>query len=77
VEVLSRRTIRDKLLRYFALQCGAAGIGSFHLPFTLSALAEYISTDRSAMMRELRKLREEGIVEISGRKVTFRGETPA
>ena len=77
VEVLSRRTIREKLLRYFALQCGAAGTGSFTLPFTLSALAEYISTDRSAMMRELRKLREESIVEISGRKVTFRGETPA
>ena len=32
-------------------------------------LADYISTDRSAMMRELRKLREEGIVRMEGRKV--------
>ena len=77
VEVLSRRTIREKLLRYFALQCGAEGTGSFTLPFTLSALAEYISTDRSAMMRELRKLREEGTVEITGKKVVFHGEITA
>jgi len=77
VEVLSRRTIREKLLRYFALQCGAEGRGTFTLPFTLSALAEYISTDRSAMMRELRKLREEGVVEITGKKVAFYGEIGA
>ena len=76
VEVLSRRTIREKLLCYFALQCGTDG-GAFTLPFTLSALAEYISTDRSAMMRELRKLKEEGIVEITGKKVVFRGEMTA
>lgn len=77
VEVLSRRSIREKLLCYFALQCGEDGKKEFFMPFTLSALAEYISTDRSAMMRELRKLREEGIVDISGKKVIFCGETTA
>ena len=56
VEVLSRRSIRDKLLCYFSLQQAKNG-GSFTLPFSLSALADYISTDRSAMMRELKKMR--------------------
>ena len=69
VEVLSRRSIRDKLLCYFSLQSG--GRGAFVLPFTLSTLADYISTDRSAMMRELRKLREEGVIEVEGRKITL------
>jgi len=69
VEVLSRRSIRDKLLCYFRLQCMAAGGDSFDLPFTLSALADYISTDRSAMMRELKKMREEGLVSMEGRRV--------
>ena len=45
-----------------------------HLPFSLSALADYISTDRSAMMRELKKLREGGVVQIEGRKVTILAE---
>ena len=70
VEVLSRRSIREKLLCYFSLQQAKCG-GSFTLPFSLSALADYISTDRSAMMRELKKLRQSGWVRIEGRKVTI------
>lgn len=71
VEVLSRRSIREKLLCYFQLCRLEAGADTFSLPFTLSALADYISTDRSAMMRELKKLREEGLVEMDGRQVTL------
>ena len=41
------------------------------LPFSLSALAEYISADRSAMMRELKKLKEEGVVQTENRRVTI------
>ena len=43
--------------------------GEFSLPFSLSALADYISTDRSAMMRELKKMRDEKLVDIQGRRV--------
>ena len=74
VEVLSRRSIREKLLSYFAIQAGEQGRQEFTLPFSLTALADYISTDRSAMMRELRRLREEGLVEVSGRKVQLHAE---
>lgn len=69
VEVLSRRSIRDKLLCYFAMQSAKGQQSGFTLPFTLSALADYISADRSAMMRELKKMRAEGIVEVKGRQV--------
>ena len=72
VEVLSRRSIREKLLRYFQLQAAKGHGPSFQLPFSLSALADYISADRSAMMRELKKMREEMLVTISGRQVTLR-----
>ena len=69
VEVLSRRSIREKLLCFFRLEQTRSGDDIFPLPFTLGALADYISADRSAMMRELRKMRQEGLVEISGKKV--------
>ena len=72
VEVLSRRSIRDKLMCWFQLRRLAAGGDSFTLPFTLSALADYISADRSAMMRELKRMKEEGLVEMDGRRVTLR-----
>ena len=54
---------------YFGMQAAKTNTNRFLLPFSLSALADYISTDRSAMMRELKKMREEGLVEIVGRKV--------
>ena len=71
VEVLSRRSIRDKLQCYFRIRSLDAGGDTFALPFTLSALADYISTDRSAMMRELKKMKEEGLLRVDGRQVTL------
>ena len=72
VEVLSCRTIREKLLCYFRICAGQNQSLSFTLPFSLSDLADYICSDRSAMMRELKRLREEGFLEISGRNVRFK-----
>ena len=67
--MLSRRSIRDKLMCYFSLMAAKNRSGEFLLPFSLSALADYISTDRSAMMRELKKMRQEELVDVHGRKV--------
>ena len=71
VDVLSRRSIREKLLCYFRQLADSGGENTFALPFSLSTLADYIATDRSAMMRELKRLREEGIVCSDGRKFTL------
>ena len=71
VDVLSRRTIREKLMCYFRQMAVKTGEDSFVLPFSLSTLADYIATDRSAMMRELKKLRQEGIVVNDGRQFTL------
>lgn len=71
VEILSRRSIREKLLCYFRMQASQTDGHTFQLPFSLSALADYISTDRSAMMRELKKMRLENLVSINGKIVTL------
>ena len=73
VDVLSRRSIREKLLCYFRQLADKAGEETFTLPFSLSTLADYIATDRSAMMRELKRLREEGVVQSEGRQFTLCG----
>ena len=73
VDVLSRRSIREKLLCCFRHLASREGGDSFTLPFSLSMLADYIATDRSAMMRELKRLREEGVICSDGRRFTLRG----
>ncbi|MBR6738954.1 MAG: Crp/Fnr family transcriptional regulator [Oscillospiraceae bacterium] len=71
VEVLSRRSIREKLLCYFHQQQIKERSNKFTLPFSLSALADYISVDRSAMMREMKKLKEEGRIRTENRRITL------
>jgi CRP-like cAMP-binding protein len=71
IEVLSRRTIRDKLLCYFSLQATRQNSHTFELPFSVSALADYICSDRSAMMREMKHMRQSGLIEADGRKITL------
>ena len=71
IEVLSCRSIREKLLCYFDQLARREKSETVTLPFSLSALAEYISADRSAMMRELKKLKEEGVVQTENRRVTI------
>lgn len=71
IDVLSRRSIREKLLCYFRQLAKRAGGDSFTLPFSLSVLADYVATDRSAMMRELKRLREEGLICSEGRRFTL------
>lgn len=69
VEILSCRSIWDKLLCFFRITSAQSKSLSFPLPFSLSALAGYICADRSAMMRELKKMREQGLVEIRSKTV--------
>ena len=71
VDVLSRRSIREKLLCYFRQLSEQEGKQTFTLPFSLSTLADYIATDRSAMMRELKRVKEEGVIRSDGRKITL------
>ena len=67
INILSQRSIRQKLLTYLEILSYRTGSRRVTLPMTLSALADYICVDRSAMMRELKKLREEGALTIRGR----------
>ena len=71
VEILSCRSIREKLLHYFSLCAHQQGSASFRLPFSMSALADYICADRSAMTREMSRLKREQIISVDGRKITL------
>lgn len=69
--VLLCRTMREKLICYFKNCAEEAGSNVFDLKITLTRLADLIYADRTAMMREIKKLRDDGIVKIDRRKVTI------
>lgn len=65
IDILSRRNLRDKLMAYFLLQIDIHKKNQFEIPFSRSQLADYLCVDRSAMSRELGKMRDEGILEFN------------
>ena len=69
IELLTKRSTRDKLLGYFSLLSTRKLSTSFELPFSLTDLADYLSVDRSAMMRELKLLKEDGFIEKIGNRI--------
>ena len=71
IELLTKKNIRDKLLSYFDILASKKLNRTFVLPFSLTDLADYLSVDRSAMMRELSHLKEDGIIEKNGNKITL------
>ena len=71
IELLTKRSIRDKLIGYFTMLSTQNLSKTFSLPFSLTDLADYLSMDRSAMMRELKLLKEEGFIEKTGNKITL------
>jgi len=63
IEILSKRTTRDKLLCFFDYQRGAAK--QFAIPFNREEMANYLCVDRSAMSNELCKMRDEGLIRFN------------
>ncbi|MGN0708728.1 MAG: Crp/Fnr family transcriptional regulator [Anaerovoracaceae bacterium] len=67
LSLLFQPTIRDKLMAYLKYMSSVEKSDEFTLPITLSELAEYLHIDRASMMRALRSLKDEGLIESKAR----------
>ncbi len=65
----SPKTIRGRLLLYLSNQSAKAGSRTFTIPFNRQALADYLNLDRSALSKELGKMRDEHLLLVE--KNTF------
>ncbi len=71
IELLTKRTTRDKLVDYFKNEEKKRGTKTFTLPISFTELANYLSVDRSAMTREISYLKDDGLIKTNGRKITL------
>lgn len=58
------KTVRGRLLTYFSAQAVKAGGLEFDVPFNRQQMADYLNLDRSALSKELCKMRDEGLLEF-------------
>ncbi len=71
IKILTRRSIRNKLLEFLRVEQNKNHSRNIYLPFNFTELADYLSIDRCAMTRELKYLKEEGFIEIKGKRITM------
>lgn len=71
INILSKKSIRNKLLEFFNLSFTKNNSRNIYLPFTFTELADYLAVDRSAMTRELKVLKDEGFIRITGKRITL------
>lgn len=70
VRILSQKSLRDRVYIYLA-SLPKDKNGYVKIPFTQTALAEYLGVNRSALSRELGRMQNEGVLKVNGRKMKF------
>lgn len=70
VDVVSKKTLREKILAYLSVQAQTQESRYIEIPLGRVELAQYLCADRSALTRELEKMRADGLIDFH--KNTFK-----
>lgn len=70
IEVTSKKSLREKILTYLSIQARSTSGKYIEVPMGRTAWAAYLNANRSALTRELNKMKEEGIIDFD--RNTFR-----
>lgn len=65
LEAMSQRSTRNKVMTYLSQQSSKNDKKEFDIPFNRQQLADYLAVDRSALSKEISRLRDEGILEFN------------
>ena len=72
IELLTKRSIKEKLLSYFSFLSIEYNKKIFTLPLSYTDLADYLCVDRSAMMREIQHLQKENLIIKNGYNIELK-----
>ena len=70
IEITSKSSLREKILAYLSLESRRNGSTRFTVPLNRTEMADYLCTNRSALSRELAKMKKDGIIDYESN--TFR-----
>ena len=65
------KTVRGRLLTYLSGQAMRSGNTTFTVPFNRQQLADYLNLDRSALSKEMGRMREEGLIDFEKNRFTL------
>lgn len=68
---MSKRSTREKLISFLSEEAKRQNSRSFVIPLNRQQLADFLSVDRSAMSRELCRMRDEGLLSFERSRFTL------
>lgn len=71
IVMYTQKTLRENLLDYLQALSYKQNSKTVLLPVTKKLLADYFGVQRPSLFRELKKLKDEKIIKIDGRKITI------
>ena len=71
VFMFHKKTIRENLLEYFNNQILIQKSTTFTLPISKKQLADYLGVQRQSLFRELKNMKDEGVILIDNREITL------
>lgn len=71
LRILTKKSIRDRLIEYFNIEYENKKTKTFYLEMPLKNLADFLSVNRSAMFREIKYLKEDNLIIIHNKKVNI------
>lgn len=68
------KTVRGRVSAYFSALYAKTGHATFQIPFNRQQMADYLGVERSALSKELGKMRDDGLIDFY--KDTFKLKKP-
>ena len=67
IEITSKSSLREKILAYLSIESRRNGSTRFTVPLNRTEMADYLCTNRSALSRELAKMKKDGIIDYENK----------
>lgn len=74
IDVLSRRTLRERVLTYLSLIRERSGSDTFDIGMNQDQFAQYLCVNRSVLSKELNQMRKSGLIDYNRKQFTLCGE---
>lgn len=71
IAMFTHKTLRDNLMDYLTVLSREQETRTVYLPITKKELADYFGVQRPSLFRELKKMEDEGFIQVDNRKITI------
>lgn len=72
IAMYTQKSLRENLTDYFLALSSQQGSDTVVLPVTKKQLADYFGVQRPSLFRELKRMKDEGLIEVANRQITIK-----